>query len=150
MESRESPSAADARCALAAVADCNDRMAARVKAPWWYHVGLGSLSGWLCFSQTLSMVGRLVALAVFCAGVAALVASYIRRTGTWISGYRAGRTRWIAVGVAAVSALGVVMVGYVVSRSWIAALIGIAVAIIVSVAGWAWEAAYRRDRAESV
>ena len=60
-----------------------------------------------------------------------------------------GRTRWVAVGVGAVAGLGDVAAWCTASRPWITAVLAISVAVIVSVAGWGWEAAYRRDLQES-
>src|SRR6266496_3112865 len=67
METRKGPHdppvpSTDARAALAAVADCNRQMAKQMRAPWWYHVGVGGLAGCLCLSVTLSPLEVLATL----------------------------------------------------------------------------------------
>jgi hypothetical protein len=74
--------------------------------------------------------------------------AYQRHTGMWISGLRRGRTRWVAIATATLAA--VLMLGAV----WLRAARGLAwaplaaapfVAVVVTIAGFVWEAAYRAD-----
>lgn len=78
-------------------------MADRAMQPWWYDVALGllvfgMLAQYSLHSDLLSLVSSLV----FVAALAALTSWYRRRTGFWVGGFRAGRTRraiaaWLAL-----------------------------------------------------
>ncbi|WP_372781615.1 hypothetical protein [Phenylobacterium sp.] len=134
--------------ALEAIASANRQMAERAKAPGWYHPTLGVLAGGLLAVQELptGWVFGYEALAVVAMGL--LVAAYRRHTGLWIPGYRAGRTRWVAVG-GAVTFVAVFLACVWVSRTTgvhgICALGGAVIAGLVTIKGRLWEKAYRRD-----
>jgi len=134
--------------ALAAIASANRQMAERAKAPAWYHPALGLLIGGLLAVQDLPLpwVFGYEILAVV--GIGLLIAAYRRHTGMWIPGYRAGRTRWVAVGAAATFAavfLACVWVSRTTGVHGVCAVGGVFLAGLVTVKGRLWEKAYRRD-----
>jgi hypothetical protein len=134
--------------ALNQIAAANREMAERAKAPGWYHWALGALIGGMAAVQEAPGLWMVAYYPVFMAGVVLLVRAYKRHTGMWIPGYRAGRTRWVAIGGAAL--VGVLMIGAVFLKremglhgACLAA--GLLLAGIVTAQGYLWEAAYRRD-----
>jgi hypothetical protein len=69
-------------------------VAARAMQPWWYDAVLGLLVFGLIGSYSAHRTWVTgIALVVFLAGCAGLVALYRRITGFWVNGMRPGRTR---------------------------------------------------------
>ena len=138
----------DARTMLAEVEAARDDLAQRARAPLWYHPILGLLAGGMVAIQGQSSTLKVAFTGVFVLGVALLVRAYKRHTGLWISGFRAGRTRWVAIGLGVAIALcGLVAL-------WLARHRGVAeaplvfggiIVVVVTVAGHLWEAAFRAD-----
>lgn len=133
---------------LAEVRAANEELAKRAVAPVWYHPALGLLVGGLMAVQgaDLSFVGAYYA--AFSIGLVMLVAAYKKHTGLWINGYRSGRTRVVAIGLALTVTL--IMLGSLwLQRSagvtWAMVLGGAITAIITTAAGFLWEAAFRHD-----
>lgn len=133
---------------LELIAETNRKMAERAKAPAWYHPLLGAITGGILAAQPLPPVGLFGVYALCIVGMVFLVGSYRRKTGMWVSGYRAGRTRWVAVGLATV--YGALFIGTLAYQRetgsdalfpWA----GLAAAIIVTIGGHLWEKAYRID-----
>lgn len=138
----------DALRMLAEVEAANADLAERAKAPVWYHPVLGLLAGGYVAVHAAPLVWRLVYAAAFFAGLFLLVQAYRRKTGMWVSGLRAGRTRWVA------AALGVIMLLTFVTAAWLewragvhgAFLVGGAFLVVVTtIQGFVWEAAFRAD-----
>lgn len=138
----------DALRMLAEVEAAGEDLAERAKAPAWYHPALGLLMGGLCAVQAAPVPGMFAYYAVFIVGLILLVRAYIKRTGLWINGYRAGRTRWVAVGLAMITT------GLMLLSAWLfhtrketlAPLVfaGL-IAVIVTIGGYVWQAAFRAD-----
>jgi len=84
----------------------------------------------------------------FLVALAVLVRAYKRRSGVWIPGYRAGRTRWVAIGGGLVGG-GIVLAGVYAYRvmgidgACIAA--GVILTALTRLHCHLWEKAYRRD-----
>jgi hypothetical protein len=100
----------DAREALEAVAQGRREAADRLVTPWWYHPILGLLIGALIVVQgTHSFVLKTAVPIAVLGGAGALIASYTRLTGLWVSGYRRGPAgRWtVALVVGYLAAYGV-------------------------------------------
>ena len=107
MESNEvvatTPAAAAAQ--LAALQADRAAMADRAVQPWWYDVLLGVLVAGFTASYSVHQEWvSPVALLLFLGGNLGLMTVYRRRTGTWVGGYRSGRTRrvmwvWLTVSV---------------------------------------------------
>ena len=136
---------------LAEVEAARAELARRAVAPLWYHPALGLLTGGLVAVQgtQLSFVGAYYA--AFSIGLVMLVAAYRKRTGLWINGYRPGRTRVVAIGLAVTVALimvGVLWLQRTAGIAWAPLLGGGIAAVIVTIGGFVWEAAFRRDLAE--
>jgi len=151
MESQLNPAPVDARIALQAATQSHEALAERARAPVWYNPALGLMMGGLTGAMAGPTWLLLMTEVLFMAGVAVLVTAYRRKTGMWINGYRAGRTRLVAVSMAAAT-LVIMCVGVwlkVERGLWQAPLVGAPiVAVLVTVAGYVWQAAYRADLAD--
>jgi len=99
MESDQTP-----RLALEQAAVARAALADRARAPRWYHPALGLLVGGLVAAQAAPTAVSLAFLSIFCVGLVFLTQAYQRHTGMWISGMRKGRTRWVALATAALTA----------------------------------------------
>ncbi|HXQ10211.1 MAG TPA: hypothetical protein VN805_04345 [Caulobacteraceae bacterium] len=120
----------------------------RARAPRWYHPALGLLVGGLIAAQAAPTAVSLAVLSIFCVGLVFLTQAYQRHTGMWISGMRKGRTRWVALATAAV-AVALMLGGIYLQRGlgigWAPLAAGPIAAVLVTAAGFVWEAAYRAD-----
>lgn len=141
----------DALRMLAEVQAANADMAQRAKAPIWYHPALGLLMGGLAAVQAAPVAWQYGYFVVVGIGVWLLVKAYTRKTGMWVYGYRAGRTRIVAVSLATLT--GATML----TSSWLfhfkhvtfaPFVAGVIVATAATVAGFVWEAAFRKDLSE--
>lgn len=138
----------DALRMLAEVEAANSDLAERAKAPVWYHPALGLLVGGVVAAQGLPTVGKIAAYLVFAAGLFLLMRAYKRHTGLWINGYRAGRTRWVAGSLALLATLGMLMAVWLQRERGLTAasmVFGALIAVIVTIGGFVWEAAFRAD-----
>src|SRR3569833_682651 len=97
MES-EAMDRAGAAAQLAVLQQDRTALADRVLQPWWYDVCLGLLLfGFLATYAFDSAWVTFPALVVFCAGLAALAAAYMRITGIWVNTPRRVFAVWAAV-----------------------------------------------------
>lgn len=138
----------DALRMLAEVQAAHTDMAERAKAPTWYHPVLGLLMGGLVAVQGQTIPVVIGYYAVFLVGLALLVRAYKRHTGMWINGYRAGRTRWVAVGLAAITMLCMLIAVWLQRERGLTAaplVFGAIVAVLVTLGGFIWQAAFRAD-----
>ena len=152
MEREPDPSAEDAARALAALAQARWRMAQRAHWPLWRHIAFGALMGMLVASYALptSIQPIGVVLALLCTFL--LVRYDRRRDGFFINGYRAGRTRRIALQFVAVALVGLVIAIVAKFRFglvWGPLVVGAILVILGTLSSLAWERAYRADLAET-
>lgn len=138
----------DALRMLAEVKTANAEMAERAKAPVWYHPTLGLLMGGLAAVQAAPVAWQYGYFLVVGLGVWLLVKAYMRKTGMWVYGYRAGRTRIVAVTLATISAVTMLTSGWLFHFKQITFapfVAGAIIAVTATIAGFVWEAAFRRD-----
>ncbi len=92
--------ARDASDALSLARGARERLAARAVAPWWYApaygLGCGGVVASLALPNDVAPIAALGCLLL----LIALYAIWRRRSGLGASGYRAGPTRRISVGIA--------------------------------------------------
>jgi hypothetical protein len=141
----------DALRMLAEVQAANNEMAKRAKAPVWYHPALGLLMGGLAAVQAAPIGWQYGYFVVVGVGLWLLVKAYTRKTGMWIYGYRAGRTRIVAVALATLTGATMLTSGWLFHFKHITFapfVAGGIVAVAATVAGFVWEAAFRRDMRE--
>src|SRR5580700_2631095 len=143
MESDQTP-----RLALEQAAVARAALADRARAPRWYHPALGLLVGGLVAAQAAPTAVSLAFLSIFCVGLVFLTQAYQRHTGMWISGMRKGRTRWVALATAALTLI-LMLVSIFLQHGrgigWAPLAAGVIAAVLVTAAGFVWEAAYRAD-----
>lgn len=134
--------------ALNQIAAANREMADRVKAPGWYSWTLSLMMGGLVAMMEAPTLWLIAYELVFLVALGFLVGAYRRRSGVWIPGYRAGRTRWVAIGGGAVY-LVIVMTAIWLNREMgvrgACVVAGVIMAALTRVHCYVWEKAYRRD-----
>ena len=134
--------------ALNQIAAANREMADRIKSPGWYSWSLSLMIGGLIAVQEAPLPAIFAYEVFFFVALALLVRAYKRRTGVWIMGYRAGRTRWVAVGAAAVGVTIMLSAVFLyramdVRGACIAA--GAILTLLMRLYCGLWQKAYRRD-----
>lgn len=138
----------DALRMLAEVEAANADLAERAKAPVWYHPALGLLMGGLAAVEAAPLIWQYAYFPLFGLGIWLLVRAYIRKTGLWIYGFRAGRTRIVALSLALLCGGLAAMSGWLFhARRVVYAplLTGAVIAVAATVGGLLWEAAFRAD-----
>jgi hypothetical protein len=143
-----STSSTDAAEALAAMRASQARLAVAAVCPPGRHLAFGAVMGCLAATPALSTTNALVAEAVLVACIALIVRWDRRRTGMFINGYRAGKTRPITF-----TMLGVFLVLYLASFwlardrgiYWAPIPIGVLTAGLAYYASTLWQRAFRRE-----
>ncbi|PZR35208.1 hypothetical protein [Caulobacter segnis] len=138
----------DALRMLAEVEAANADMAERAKAPVWYHPVLGLLMGGLAVAQAVPIVWQYAYFPICGLGIWLLVKSYVRKTGMWVYGYRAGRTRIVAVALATLTGATMLTSGWLFHMkhvSYAPYVAGAIIAVMATIGGFVWEAAFRAD-----
>jgi len=134
--------------ALDLIAEANRQMAERARGPAWISWAIAGLTGGLLAVQELPTAWVIGYEVVAVVAIGLLFRAYRQHTGMWIPGYRAGRTRWVALGSAAVFL--VIFLGCV----WLKRELGVQgaclaggglLAVLTFLKCKAWMAAYRRD-----
>lgn len=134
--------------ALNQIAAANREMADRVKAPGWYSWSLSLMLGGLAAVQEFPVAVVFAYEAAFFVALFFLVRAYRRKAGVWIPGYRAGRTRWVAVGSGAVYAvifMGAYYLDHEMGLRGACLVSGVLITALARVHCYLWEKAYRRD-----
>lgn len=152
MEERQDIEAEEAERALAALGETRRRMAQRAHWSLPRHMATGAVMGILVASYALPPDTQLAVAAVVLAATALIVAADRRRDGFFVHGYRAGRTRRVALVFLAIAIIG--LIGGVVGKLayglvWAPIAAGAIVAVLGTLASLAWERAYRADLAET-
>lgn len=88
--------------ALAVVRQGRETLLAAADCPPSRHLAFAAIMGGYVAAPALPLAARLVAGAMLMVCVALVVRWDKRRTGLFISGYRAGRTRWVLAAMIAV------------------------------------------------
>jgi hypothetical protein len=144
---REVPIAEQAAAALAALQADRERLAERVRPPWWYDAGLGLVIFAVIASTSLRDVGwwQPVIVLLSLVGLGALASGYRRSTGVWVSGLRSGRTRrvvavWVllVVAVAGLGYAGDLLLGW----RWATVVAGAVLGVAITLLGRWWTRVY--------
>ncbi|MGY1831061.1 hypothetical protein ACI8AA_11640 [Geodermatophilus sp. SYSU D01180] len=131
---------------LAALQADREALADRVLQPWWYDVALGLLLFAFLASYALdSPWVTFPALALFAAGLGALVTAYRRITGVWVNTPPRVAAAWGAVVLVVLVPAFVLAEGY--DRHWAmvvaGAVLGVAAGVLSRVWGRRWVAGLR-------
>ncbi|MQA33968.1 hypothetical protein [Modestobacter roseus] len=136
----------DAVAQLAALQADRDALADRAMQPWWYDALLGGCVFVLLGAQALDHpVATVAGVLLGCAGLGWLVSTYQRLTGTWVNGFRAGRTRkaiavWLVVYVLVVVPAFVLHLGY--DQHWAMAVAGAVLGVSIALVSRWWSGIY--------
>ncbi|MCD0443315.1 hypothetical protein LO763_06705 [Glycomyces sp. A-F 0318] len=149
MESQLDPQAA--RAALDAVDQSRSDMADRLVAPWWYHPLLGVLVGGLVTVATadIPFQALLGVIAVYAAGLAALIAAYRRKARVWVGFWDGGPKTRRSAGLLFALLLVILVAGATVSMgaeiTWTAPVTGLVVAVTMTLWGRRLDAIARAE-----
>jgi hypothetical protein len=131
---------------LAALRADREALADRVVQPWWYDVALGLLLfGFLASYALDSLWVTLPAVALFGAGLGALVSTYRRRTGLWLDTPPRVTAGWCAFVLVVLVPAFVLALGF--DQHWVmvpaGAVLGLAAGLLSRYWGRRWAAELR-------
>jgi hypothetical protein len=141
----------DVKHALAAITQANRQLAARAGWPLWRHAIAGLILGLIVASAGLPS-GAMIAVLVLCLAVVPATLDNDRcRDGFSVSGYQAGRTRWVTLLVIAIS-IGTIWTVLHVKNTyhWWAApfLGGFLIFFVATFGSLLWQRVYQADLAK--
>jgi hypothetical protein len=140
--------AAEAAAALSAMQESRARLAAAANCPPERHLAFAGLLGGLVASQAAPPFVTMGLEALFALGVGLLFLWDRKRTGMFINGYRAGRTRPLTFSLLAV-ALSLGALGVWLKESYGIVWAPVPCGVVVGVAAYfmsaAWQNIYRRE-----
>jgi len=87
------PSAEDARTALAHLDEDRAALAQRIVTPWWYHPALGVIAATFAGAHVLPGAGALMAIALGVVAIPTLMSLYARQTGVVVTKPAGPRSR---------------------------------------------------------
>lgn len=134
--------------ALASIQSAKTRLEGRARWSFGRHAAFGALMGGLVASYALPGNLHFVGLAICLIATGLIVRRDRRRDGFFVNGYRAGRTRPVTIVILLISlvALGLAMAArYALNLWWPPILLGVALAMVGTVASQRWERAYRAE-----
>ena len=138
----------DALDALSTVHATRAELARAVSCPPWRHALFGAVAGAYVAAPAAGYPGVLVVCAVVALVVGAIVWSDRRRMGTFVNGYRAGRTRPRTIALVA-GLIGLYMLGLWFSQErglrWVPLAFGLAAVPLAITASLGWQRAFRRE-----
>jgi hypothetical protein len=137
----------DPNDALAAVRAARAGVAGRARWSLARHAAFGGLMGGLIASYALPFPASLGGLVLCLALTGVVAATDRRRDGFFVNGYRAGRTRRIAIGIAlfTIAALALAVWAQGAGLWWVPLVLGVLVFGVATRASIAWERAYQRE-----
>jgi hypothetical protein len=138
----------EAAAALAAMQDSRDRLAKAADCPPERHLVFALLLGGVVAAQAAPPMGTMLIEGLLGLAVFLVIAWDRKRTGMFINGYRAGRTRPLTFALLAVTlAIGGVGVWLKVSLGlvWAPVVCGGVVAVVAFLMSAAWQRIYRRE-----
>lgn len=123
-------------------------LAGRVKWSFGRHAAVGLLLGGLIAGYALPGSWPVIVAAACMAATAMVVARDRRRDGFVVSGYRAGRTRWmtfVMLAVAFGALLGAIVLKTRYGLTWAPVAMGGGTAVFATILSIVWERVYRRE-----
>jgi hypothetical protein len=143
--------ATEAAAALSAMQESRARLAAVANCPPERHLAFAGILGGLVASQAAPPFVTMALEALFFAAIGLVVLWDRKRTGMFINGYRAGRTRPMTFSLLAVAlSLGALGIWLKLSYGlvWAPVACGVVVAIAAYFMSAAWQNIYRRELKE--
>jgi len=142
----------EAAAALAAMRESRERLAAAANCPPERHLAFAAILGGYVASSAAPPIPQMVIEGLLLAGVGLVILWDRRRTGMFINGYRAGRTRMITVGLLAF-AIVAWLVGYWMRNEhglvWAPIVLGLVIAAVAYIGSVAWQRVYLRELRET-
>lgn len=141
----------DPQEALASIQAARNSLGHTMNYPVWYDALYGGVCGLLVAGQGMPQPWSFIVLPIALGGLAAMVMSWRKRFGWWVSGYSPKRARWIAFGLAAVflGLIGLSLYGRYVGPWWLFIVSG-AIGFVVSIIGSRlWMRVWRKELAEA-
>ncbi len=142
----------DVEEALLMVAEARRKLAVRTRWPFPRHAAAGGVVGAMVASAGLPPALMAIAMGACLSAVFAIKEYDRRQDGFFVSGYQAGRTRWVALLILSLSigALAVALYAKSAYGWWAAPLIaGVIVFVIATCGSIVWEMVNRADLARS-
>ena len=141
-----------AAAALSAMRESRERLAAAATCPPERHLVFAGLMGGLVASSAAPPVGQIAIEVALLVGVGLVIYWDRRRTGMFINGYRAGRTRSLTLALLAFSlaAFGLgdwLKLGF--GLVWAPLVLGPITAAVAFIASLAWQRIYLRELKET-
>ncbi|WP_267395816.1 MULTISPECIES: hypothetical protein [unclassified Sphingomonas] len=138
----------EAARALEAIGRARDALAQRATWSLRRHAAVGLVMGAMIMGYALPAPWPIIVAAGCMAATAVIVMRDRRRDGFFVSGYRPGRTRWLAL--AMVIAAWIALFAAIVLKArfglvWAPVVIGLAMALLVTLGSVAWERVYRQE-----
>lgn len=154
MESNwEIDDAQDPQVALDAIGQARADVAEKLITPWWYHPVLGLLvAGFVLLYAFGNVLALIIGIALYFAGIAALISSYRRMSGLHVNGMRSGKASlwawWLVALFVAGTILGVVFARFA-DINWPAWLAAGFLFVAVILLGRSYDAARRAELREA-
>jgi len=142
----------EAAAALAAMRQSRERLAAAANCPPARHLAFAGILGGLVASQAAPPFATMAIEAVLLVCVALVVLWDRRRTGMFINGYRAGRTRLVTFGMLAFALVVLALTTWL-KETWGLVWAPIVGGVVVAAAAYygsaAWQRIYLRELRET-
>ncbi|WP_448661091.1 hypothetical protein ACG3SL_10710 [Sphingomonas sp. CJ20] len=138
----------EAEAALNAIRDARRKMGRTGRLGWLYHLGFGAVMAGIILQLGFGGWRRVAIIAATLALGVMLYRWRRNATGRWSNGYRAGRTRWVAVGLLAAMVAILFTTAPVAEPArqfltvWQAALLAF---VVAALGDWLWDKAYQAD-----
>jgi DMSO/TMAO reductase YedYZ heme-binding membrane subunit len=142
----------EAAAALAAMRESRERLAAAADCPPARHLAFAGVLGGLVASQAAPPFATMAIEALLFAGVGLIVLWDRRRTGMFINGYRAGRTRMVTFGLLAFALVVMALTAWLKferNMIWAPIVGGLVVAAAAYYGSIAWQRVYLRELRET-
>lgn len=136
----------DPRADLALIRQVRERLDPPPGFALAYDVLFGVLLGAFVGAQALPPMIRPYATVLALLLCFGLMTWWKRKLGWWVGGYSPRHARWVSIGLAAVM-IGLMAWVWLVGSLWVALTAGILAGCIAFLAGRAWTATWRRERA---
>jgi hypothetical protein len=142
----------EAAAALDAMRQSRERLAAAANCPPARHLAFAGILGGLVASQAAPPFATMAIEAVLLVGVALVVLWDRRRTGMFINGYRAGRTRLVTFGMLGFALVVLALTTWLKIEQhmiWAPVVGGLVVAAAAYYGSAAWQRIYLRELRET-
>jgi len=135
----------EARAALGAA---NAKLAEQAHWPWSRHAAYAGVAGGMVAAQGFAPPLSTVCVAVCVCAIAVIVSADRAKRGVWVSGWRAGRTRWVTVlslVVSIAAMFAALWANLELNMPWLSFALGGVAFVCALLLSKLWERVYRRE-----